>query len=218
MFKIKQMITISQHVEQWIEQNPVMRDQLAMGLMNHSALARHMYSDIKNTAGTSVSIEAITIALNRLGKALSKQPRKEDLLRFIGDVSVQTGLTIIVIQTEPNDLKTGAARRKGEFFVVSQGIWHTTIMSKTETIDMLGLAESDVVVRRDNLTGLTVKLTSGNVDVPGVCSLVLQVLANKNINLQEVSSTHDELTVIFDQDEAQKALQTIIDLKTFRSN
>ena len=181
--------------------------------MNHSALARYMRPNVEKTTGEKVSVEAVTMALNRLGKSLAGAQERINLLQYLGDVSVQTGLTTVVIETQGTNVQTLQARRHGEFFVMSQGIWHATIITKTAMLERLDLSPEHIVVRDDNLTGLTVKLEAGNIEVPGVCALILQVLANHAINLREVLSTHDELTMVLREEYAQRALNAILDLK-----
>lgn len=209
------MITISNRVEQWVERNPFLREQLGKGLINHSALARYVRPIIEKQVGEAVSIDAITIALNRLSKSLAGKENREDALDFVGDISVQTGLSlVVVVKGEGSDrVNTQPARSKGAFFVVSQGLSFTNFIGKTSSIDLIDFSDAELIKRTDSLTGLTVRLLDGNINVPGVCSLILQVLANKAVNLQEVVSTHNELTVLFEQNEAQKALQTILELK-----
>lgn len=211
------MITISRYVEQWVDQNPFIRDHLGKGFINHSALARHIRPQIEQESRELVSVEAITIALNRLGKSLGDKPTSHDPLSYIGDVSVQTGLSNVILRTDVANIHTLQVQKSEEFFVISQGVWHTVIIAKTPMLEALQLRQKDIIMRFDNLTGLTVKLRPGSTDVPGVYSLVMQAWANKSISLREVVSTYSEITAIMSQSEAQAALKTIIDLTTYKA-
>jgi hypothetical protein len=206
------MITISTHVQRWVDQHPLCADMIAAGIINHSALARRIRPEIQAVSGQSVSNAAITVALNRQSKILAKTRNAHDYRRYIGDISIQTGLSIVVVAAEA-DVPVYKAKHISDYFVISQGLWHSTIIAKTDVVNKLHLKPAHIKQQMDKLTGLTVRLGEGNIAVPGVIAHALQILAAKQINLLEVISAHNELTVILDEDQAQKALKALLDHK-----
>lgn len=207
------MISISAHVQSWLDEHPTLRNLLSEGLINHSALARSIKNDIEKQLGEKASIESITIALNRLGKTLQSSPAP-NATTFIGDVSVQTGLTILIYHI--NDFDTlklpDAQSLKQSYFVTTRGIWHASIITSSHIAESAALAEH-AAEQQDNVTSITIKLKEGHIPVPGVCAGILSLLANKNINLQEVISTHNELTILTDQANTDRALQCLMQVK-----
>jgi len=204
------MITISTRVQRWIAQNPFIRDELSKGIINHSALARLIVSDIKVSAGEHISLEAVTIALNRIGKQLAESTEEVLLKQFIGDTSLQTGLSIIVIKSDP---PIEFPVNRSDYFVITRGIWHTIIITKKKSPEELGIGKDAIVKVAENVAGITIRLEDGNVEVPGVCAFILQGLAIKAVNLIEVVSAHDEMTVFVKQEDVHDALAALLHMK-----
>lgn len=204
------MISISAHTQSWLDENPNIRSLLSEGLINHSALARKMHGDIERQLGEKASLDSVTIALNRIGKSLSKHSVTTPT-QFIGDISVQTGLTILIyhisdfdslILPDVQDLKKG-------YFVTTRGIWHASIITTSQIAKDSDLLDT-CFEHQDMITSVTIKLKEGHIPIPGVCAGILTLLANKGVNLQEVISTHNELTILTDQNNADLALGTLL--------
>lgn len=196
------MITISDKVREWVDQNPTCAQYMSAGLMNHSSLARRIKTDIERAVGEKVSVEAITLALNRYAKQLTVDG-VVDYRSYLGEVSVQSGLGVLTIsQTDASmDEFLAAARRlheQREYMVYTRGMWYTALIGRTEVIDELAATLDGTTVTSRDCVGITVKLRIGHLPVPGVCAYVLQLLAGRGINLVEVTSSHNELTVFVD--------------------
>lgn len=210
------MISISAHVQSWLDEHPTIRQHVSDGIINHSALARTLKSDIEDQLGERVSVESVTIALNRIGKSL-KASASYTALQYVGDVSVQTGLTILIYDINDFDaleLPDLATMRSG-YFVSTRGIWHASIIA-TSLIAKDPRLSASASVCQDNVTSITIKLKEGHIPIPGVCAGILGVLANKGVNLQEVISTHNELTILCDHANAERAMSALMDIKDSR--
>ncbi len=204
------MITVSSRVQQWLGAHPTVQGHLADGIINHSSLARTIRRDIEHAVGEKVSIEAITIALNRAGKELAHS-NTLDPLSFIGDVSVQTGLSILNFDIDTfNTLELPPldARQHG-YFVTTRGIWHASIIT-TQEIAQSPLLAPQANASEHEITSTTIRLKKGHIPVPGVCAGILTLLSNSGVNFSEIISTHNELTILTDQSNADKALQTLM--------
>ncbi len=204
------MISISAHTQSWLDENPNIRSLLSEGLVNRSALARKMHGDIERQLGEKASLESVTIALNRIGKTLSMHSATTPT-HFIGDISVQTGLTILIYHISDFDTLTlpDAQDLKQGYFVTTRGIWHASIITTSKIAKDSDLLEA-CFEHQDVITSVTIKLKEGHIPIPGVCAGILSLLANKGVNLQEVISTHNELTILTDQNNADLALKTLM--------
>lgn len=192
------MITISDRIRSWIERHPTHALHMRQGIINYSSLARHIKPEIEEASGERVSVEAITLALNRQAKRMTSAD-DTDFASYLGEISVQSGLGILTIpQADINtDAFFRAARKlheQHEYMVYTRGIWHTALIGRSEVIDELEASLRGTVTSR-GLVGVTVKLRPGHLPVPGVCAYVLQLLAERGVNLIEVTSSHNELTV-----------------------
>ncbi len=207
------MITITDRVTDWVRQHPFHASFMRDGLINNSALARYIKPELEKQAGEILSLEAIILALNRTGKHQGSLP-PPDFERYIGEVSVQSNLSILSIRQVDLDLMAffGAVNtlhQNQEYTLYTRGVWHTALIGKRDAIEDLSKHFNHSFLTHD-LIGITVKLRQGHLPVPGVCAYILQKLAFNNINLQEVTSTHDEMTIIIDKNYTQAALNCLV--------
>jgi len=207
------MITIADHVKNWVHHHPTHAMYMRQGIINYSSLARLIKSDIERESGERISVEAVTLALNRTAKKLSSED-DIDYSQFLGEVSVQSGLGVLTIpQSEINtDLFFRAARKlheRNEYMVYTRGLWYTALIGTLNVIDELEAKLHGTVTSRD-IVGITIKLRIGHLPVPGVCAYVLQLLAERGVNLIEVTSSHNELTVFIPSKFTNVALEALI--------
>ena len=114
------MITISDRVKLWMKNHPTHDSFMAEGLINSSALARLIKPELQRQAGEEVSLEAVILALNRYGKS-AKHVKSTDLEKYIGEVSVQSGLSIITIpqvDLDPDNFSKAIARLASRFSII----------------------------------------------------------------------------------------------------
>lgn len=207
------MITISDRIKSWLDSHPTHASFAADGLINASALARMIKPDIQKQAGEIVSVDAITLAINRYGKAATRLA-SSNFEEYIGEVSVQSGLSIITIpqvDLDPEGFSKAIAilHKTQEYTLYSRGVWHTSLIGKRPVVEELALHFPYTIVAHD-LVAVTVKLKSGHLPIPGVCAYVLQKIALHGINLQEVTSSHDELTLIIKKEDTNRALNCLV--------
>lgn len=207
------MITITDRIRTWIDRHPTYALHMRQGVINFSSLARRIKPEIEQEGGERVSVEAITLALNRLAKSLSDD-QAIDYMQYLGEVSVQSGLAILTIpQSNINaDAFFWAAKKlheQQEYMVYTRGIWHTALIGRLTVIDELEATLHGTITSRD-LVGVTVKLRPGHLPIPGVCAYVLQLLAERGVNLIEVTSSHNELTVFVPSESTNTTLTCLV--------
>lgn len=207
------MITIADRVRTWITAHPFHAAFMNDDLINASALARHIKPELQAQIGEPISVDAITLAINRYGKS-STAHIPTDFDQYVGEVSVQSGLGILTIAQVDLDsdafFETVARlHRQREYTVYTRGIWHTALIGQYSVISELA-SRLQGTITADNLVGITVKLKPGHLPIPGVCAYVLQKLAYSNINLQEVTSSHNELTVFINKSDTNRALECLV--------
>ncbi len=206
------MLTISDRVKSWIASHPVHASFMAQGLINASALARTIKPELQKRIGEPVSQDAITLALNRHAKHATVVDIDFD--RFIGEVSVQSGLSIITIPQVGLDpdafsLAIAALHKSHEYTLYSRGVWHTALVGKRSVVENLARYFEHTILIHE-LVAITIKLKPGHLPMPGVCAHILQKIAFRGVNLHEVSSSHDEFTLIIHKDDTNTALDCLI--------
>ena len=214
MINFNQMITIANHVRTWVTAHPTHAAFMSQGLVNASALARYIKPELERQTGEYVSVDAITLALNRLSGTMQKQHSQQNFTQYIGEISVQPGLSIITIPQvglNPAAFSKAIAQlhKNHEYTLYSRGVWHTALIGKSDVVHNLASRFTNTIIL-DNLAAVTLKLKPGHLPTPGVCAFILQQIAFAGVSLQEVTSSHDEMTVIVTKNDLKRTLSCFI--------
>ncbi len=166
--------------------------------------------------GRNVTQESVAIAINRLNKKADSM-MYGDPTAYIGDVSIQSGLTIVSYAAADFIAATSALEKLHavkEFYIHTQGIWHAGFVARTEIIDKLEVTFEKALRREDDLAGVTVRLRPGHEPVIGVCAYIIGLTSQHGVNLEEVLSVHDEITMIMHQRYAFDAANSLLAAST----
>lgn len=208
------MRTISSLVRDKLKRRPTILRHLQDGLINATALARKIRPEIEGASGEKVSLEAITAAIIRYTKEIQTKPQLADPSLFVGDISIQTGLSNINFTAADFDNETRSAaealKSRGEFYIMTQGVWYGGLIARGDALEGIGLNKPKVTRRVDNLVGVTVKLRPGHEPVLGVCANIVSLVADNGVNLDEVISTEHEMTLIVSEEDADTATRVLV--------
>lgn len=214
------MITISKAIEDIIIDTPYLEEGLSKGIINLSALARDIRPQIKKRLyKKEVSEAALIMALKRFQPKVKKHTSIPRLLSEMNDITVRSNLVEITMINSPEvdhirrELMKAISFEKGAFFNIIQGVKGSTIIfSKTlESVVNKHLLGKNVS-KLTNISSITIALPPINHTTPGVYYTLLKALAWQNINLIEVVSNSDELTLLFDDRDVDRAFSLIKEL------
>lgn len=205
------MSTIADRVRSWIRSHPSHAAFLAQGLMNASALARMIKPEIDAKNNDDTSIEAIILALNRYSKNITS--RKIEVHELISDVSTQSDLSIMTIPHA--DLNADAfstalsiLHKTSEFTLYTRGAWHISLIGRQPIVEELRRHFRHTTITHD-VAAITMRLVPEHTSIPGVSSYILQKIAFSNITVHEIVSSHNELTLVVNNDNINKALDCL---------
>lgn len=206
------MITVTDHVKRWVTAHPFHAKFLSDGFINASALARTIKPDIEQALGERVSVEAVTLALNRHGKSTSNLPTI-NYDQYVGELSVHSDLALLTIpqinRKEPQLIDTiTTLHEQREFILFTRGVWHTMIIGRSAVVEELQQTFSNATILH-NLAAVTVRLKPGHLPVPGVCAYILQKIAHGGVNLAETASSYNELTLVVAQSDMNKTIELL---------
>ena len=68
--------------------------------------------------------------------------------------------------------------------------------------------------KSEDLSSVTIKLPTENVNIPGVYYFIFQRLSWEGVNITQVISTSNEFTILVDEDSVNTAFKVIKDLKS----
>ncbi len=206
------MKTISSTVNEILATRPFVVEHIRRDLINLSALAREIQNEVEKEVGEKVSRESITMALSRYSPSQSETDQHPE--NFIGDITLQTGLSVLCFKSDDfyQAIEGAVAElnRLDEFFVITKGINFGGLITRTALIDKLCINEAAVLETEDNLVGVTVKLLPGHEPVLGVCAYIVSLVSQNGVNLEEIISTKDEMTLVIKEQYANLACDILI--------
>lgn len=217
------MKTIASVVEHYIRTKPFLLSALSQGIINLTSLARIMMPELQEQLGKDVKQGAVVMALKRLSEDLDFRVNHKILkvLKNIGEITVRSSLidftyavsdTILERQTA---LMSEINQHTDIFYTSSRGVNETNIVVSESVSDLVEqhLRFEKQLDKLENLSSITVKLPSENVNVPGVYYFIFQRLAWEGVTIYEVISTSNEFTILVSEEQVDVAFKVIKDLK-----
>jgi hypothetical protein len=217
------MITISQAVENSINNKPFIIEALGDGIINYSSLAGFIRADIEKALNRSVNVGAIVMAIRRyesnenvdLSKKISK------LVKKLGDIVVRSNLVDYTFRNSETLLEKQQillkliSERRDFFYAISQGLYETTFVLSDQIKDNIpDIFEGEKLLTYSfGLSSITIKLPTENTDQPGLYYFIFRKLAWEGINVLEVVSTSNEFTIILKDIDVDKAFSVIKRMK-----
>ncbi|MDR0907164.1 MAG: aspartate kinase [Rikenellaceae bacterium] len=220
------MRTIPNVVEEVIKKKPFLEGALIEGLINLSALARQLKPEIEQKIGKPVNESAVIMALNRLVPRLelTSTMKFKRIIAGVGDIIVRSNLTDFTysntstLYSRQEELLRevySSTTAQDIFCTFSQGIYETTLVVST----LLGpiveriFKQENLILKREKLSSITVKLPPENTACPGVYYYIFKELAWDNINIAEVISTSNEFTVVVSDEDIHRAFTILMEAK-----
>lgn len=212
------MITVASVVEKIIKTSPLLEEGLSRGLINISALAREIRPDVERQAKKEVSDAAIVMALKRLQQTLPTHLKEPSVTISAPDLIIRSDLIELTYQNSGtfNDsqqrlLSLTAGYRSQHFLTITTGVFETTIIASASleaTIAKLLQTEPQTAVMR-GLSSITVRLSQDMIENAGSYAAIMRQLAWENINIVEVVSTYQELTLIVRSEDADRVFKAL---------
>lgn len=212
------MITVASAVQVIVRSSPLLEEGMSRGLLNISAVARDIAPRVSKYAKKDVSEGAVVMALKRLEASLPNHLAAEPFIIPSPDLIIRSSLIELTYRNsatlthQQQDLFSGVSDRHSEHFLtITTGVFETTIIASS------GLEATIVELLKGNhliditrqLSSITVRLTPEMIAATGSIAHILRQLAWENINLVEVVSTRQELTVIVYSADADKAFAAL---------
>jgi len=217
------MKTISNLVENYINNKPYLLTSLSRGIINLTSLAREMQDDLERDLEREVKIGAIVMSLKRLTEEISFKMnlKMEEVLRNLGEITVRSSLSEFTYQISKHIYEKQVLVLKDiedntdVFFTSSRGVNELNLVISTtykEVINKHFTAEK-LILQQDNLSSITIKLPEENTKTSGLYYFFFQKLAWEKVIIKEVISTTNEFTLIVGEADVELAFKVINSLK-----
>lgn len=216
------MTTVPQKVEELVNQSPFYKRLIAQDLLNISQLARKFKPQVEEALFKDVSEASIVMALKRLSHRI-RYESKINYAKHFGDISLKSGLTELTYKNSASlyvsieKLLNKASQNESAYITFVKGAWQTTIIASTALVDTIReiFSKESLEVEFPNLSAVTIQLGNEHINEPGIIAYMLDMLAFEGVNVMEVVSTFDELTVIIRDEEVERAFGIMNRVKKF---
>lgn len=220
------MSSISKITEDIINQTPFLRELLTKNLINISALARKILPEIEQITGEKIKEGAVLMAIKRI--TFESFPNIEDKIRgalsHLGDIMVRIGLTCYMFENSKTlkekeiSLYNLIHEDPAYFFSTRLGLRQTIYLISSNYEEALeSIFKKDYLIKKEILlASVSITLPTIYDEVIGTVYYVLRQLAWGGINIVEILTTGNELSIIVHENDVDQAFKIIMALK--RSN
>ncbi len=205
------MITVPEASLKVITRSRYLSEALSKGLINVSSLARYIKPEIEEMLMKDVSEASIIMAIKRLETPKIPENRYKQIFQITPDMTVRSNLFSIYFvnaKSLPDKLQKIASENNGTYFLnITAGSTESTITASGQLHKKIKsiLKGENVIAEYRNLSAITLKLPKEAIEIPGIYYFFLKSLAWEEINLREVVSTYQEMTLIFDDKDVNRA-------------
>lgn len=217
------MISVSSAIDEIISNSPYLDEALSEGLINISALARSIMPEVERLTKKKIKESAVVMALHRRpsGHAFKVSKWLKTYISSMGDIIVRSGLSDHTFENSASliscqrQLMKIISKENDLFCTFSQGIRETTIVASnilSDSIDKIFESEKRLT-KKTGLGSITLLLPKNNTEISGVYFVILKQLAWAGINICEIISTSNEVSLIFSEQEVSKAFPILMNLK-----
>lgn len=207
------MITVPEATKQIIERSRYLTEAMSKDLINYSSLARYIRPELEKMLMKKVSEAAIVMAIKRISDEIKPKFVPLAIFQSTPEMIVRSNLVEFTLQNNESlrkkykDLEQFYSDEQKYFFTLTEGVFETTIIVSSDLADNIQsiLQNEHILSEVKNLSSITIRLPKENITTPGVYYFFLKSLAWEGINIVEVVSTPNEVSLILDDKDINTA-------------
>ncbi|MEM4756222.1 MAG: hypothetical protein QW594_03750 [Candidatus Woesearchaeota archaeon] len=204
---------VSAWVRNYIDSTPTVAECMLRGIISHPGLAQELQPKIEHDLGQKVKPTAIIMALRRYEETLTKTILPKERVRLASQLQIKTNLCVLVLLKTPdlakkvNSLYPLVNFSQGDTLNIILGNLTISIIADEKYAQKIKtlLAPATVVNEKRGLVALNILFAKSYVQTPGMIYLVVRTLAWHRINIFELLSSHNELSLLLSKQDAAKA-------------
>ena len=204
--------SITKVVEGYILEHPSIKDSLKNGLINYSALSRHISDEL----GISLkkNFDAVLIACRRMQEKLKKEEVAENrILRVLKNSRIEIKNKVIAVVLEKGvffgtllNLEK-EVKKKNEIFRIIEGASAVTVITTEEFLDTIRrYFKNSIIIENSRLAEITIKSPKEIETTPGAYAYLCSLLGENNINIVETLSCWTDTIFLIDEKDAGKVM------------
>ncbi len=205
--------SVAATVREYIDRRPVVRDALGMGIVNLSALSRHIMDE------THISQEeAVLVACRRYQADPTARAYEKDIRKLLDKSRLEVRTRVAVWTLRPSWSLFGKLEKAVPKMQTQSSPVHVLHGSESITViadeQMDGslqsvLEEDDIIKRKTGLVEVNLRTPSSVEDVPGLLAFLASSLAGRGINFLEVVSCHKDNMFVIDEADLFPAFEVL---------
>lgn len=214
--------SVASYVREMISYRPALRECLALGLVNHSALARLLQKEMA-AQGLRASLSAVKMTLIRAGEAMRGQAAsyEEKILAVLAGSVLELRSDLVLLVARRAAVQRGMEgllrlARGARFFQLTQGVEVFVItLSREDEEEARRLLGAGILRAIGEQAALVIISPEEIYDTPGFIAFVTSHLASRGINITQILSCHSDTVLVVHRDDAARAYRLLDELLTY---
>lgn len=209
------MVTVPEAIGKIVGRSRYLAEAMSKGIINNSSLARYIKPEVEDMLIKKVSDSAVIMALNRLSNKIKPKYSTKNIFKTPPDMILRSNLMLINLKSskELEDKSQAILKLANEriFLTITKGTFDITIIASTSLKKEIKKILKDGISTKqfEEMSAITIRLPKGATETPGIFYFFLKSLAWEGINIIEVVSTNQELTLIVNEKDANRAFSIL---------
>lgn len=202
------MITVAQATEKIIYRSRYLSEAISKGIINTSALARYIRPEVEQMLVKEVSDAAILMAINRLAIHIKPKFDSHAILKDAPEMILRSQLFFFVYKKTATIFeKLSHLLENTPSFFLSSIQSNTIFVCNKDFADKMTkvLKKESLLTKRSGVSAITILLPKEVLHTAGIYYFFLKSLAWEGINIIELISVENELTLVLEDKDAQNA-------------
>jgi hypothetical protein len=204
--------TTAELTSEYINNHPHVKNCLKKGLINYSALARHIAKELSIEKQSSK--EAILIAASRIHEKLKKERTHEkEIAALLSGSEIEIKNKIIVFTVEKNvsydsfQAIQSQIKKESGFCYLIEGSSHYTLITSEKFSKLIQKKIQPYILNSNkNLVLINIKSSEEIESIIGVTSYLTSLFAENGVNIHELLSCWKDTIFIINDDDLNKSM------------
>ncbi len=209
------MLKIAEVVEEILTESDLATEALRQGVLNLSAYADQIHSEVERRTWKAVRRPTIVVALSRIAQRINQVAHLVPSVH-LDQLSIKSPVCDVTYErTRENSefarsLVLQLERNENHFLTVTEGVNEITVLASEDQYQrILDHFPPQPVAQYRDLVAITVTFSNNYIPEPNVIYAILTRLAAKRVNLIEIVSTYTALTMVIERKEMETAVNQL---------
>lgn len=204
--------TTTELTQEYIKEHPFIKSCLKKGLLNYSALSRHIAKELNIEKKTSK--EAILIAARRLHETLKKEKIEEQKIKHLlsySEIEIRNKIIVLIIDKNIHfelieQIQKSIKKESGIFYILEGSDNYTLITQEKFSPLLEEKLKSNTIKKHYNLALIMLKSSKEIEQMVGVLSYLTSLFSENGVNIIEFLSCWTDTLFIINSEDIPKTL------------